>query len=111
MLKLEYLFENYELAREALALWEHDEENLEEMLGYFRISSNAVYPFTREGRVCFLRLAPVGEKAETGCQGRVGIYPLSAEGRVSGIETGTLAVRRGYGSGRYRGWEVFRVCF
>ena len=28
MLKLEYLFENYELAREALALWEHDEENL-----------------------------------------------------------------------------------
>ena len=42
MLKLEYLFENYELAREALALWEHDEDNLEEMLGYFRISSNAV---------------------------------------------------------------------
>ena len=71
MLKLEYLFENYELAREALALWEHDEENLEEMLGYFRISSNAVYPFTREGRVCFLRLAPVGEKAETDVRGEL----------------------------------------
>lgn len=111
MLKLEYLFENYELAREALSLWEHDEDNLEEMLGYFRISSNAVYPFTREGRVCFLRLAPVGGEGGNGCQGRVGIYPLSAEGRVSGIETGTLAVRRGYGSGRYRVWKVFRVCF
>ena len=36
MLKLEYLFENYELAREALSLWEHDEDNLEEMLGYIR---------------------------------------------------------------------------
>ena len=71
MLKLEYLFENYELAREALALWEHDEDNLEEMLGYFRISSNAVYPFTREGRVCFLRLAPVGEKAETDVRGEL----------------------------------------
>ena len=71
MLKLEYLFENYELAREALSLWEHDEDNLEEMLGYFRISSNAVYPFTREGRVCFLRLAPVGEKAETDVRGEL----------------------------------------
>lgn len=69
MLKLEYLFENYELAREALSLWEHDEDNLEEMLGYFRISSNAVYPFTREGRVCFLRLAPVGGEGGNGCQG------------------------------------------
>lgn len=71
MLKLEYLFENYELAREALALWEHDEDNLEEMLGYFRISSNAVYPFTREGRICFLRLAPVGEKVEADVRGEL----------------------------------------
>ena len=66
MLKLEYLFENYELAREALSLWEHDEDNLEEMLGYFRISSNAVYALLpgRAGSVsCGWLLS--GEKAET----------------------------------------------
>ena len=64
MLKLENMFENFDLVREALAFWAHDEENLEDMLGYFRISSNAVYPFTAGGKVCFLRLAPVDEKVE-----------------------------------------------
>lgn len=64
MLKLENMFENFDLVRKALAFWTHDEENLEEMLGYFRISSNAVYPFTAGGKVCFLRLAPVDEKVE-----------------------------------------------
>ena len=71
MLKLVYLFENYDLAKKVLSYWEHDEENLEEMLGYFRISSNAVYPFTREGRVCFLRMAPVSEKLETDIRGEL----------------------------------------
>lgn len=52
MLKLENMFENFDLVREALAFWAHDDENLEEMLGYFRISSNAVYPFTA-GRCVF----------------------------------------------------------
>lgn len=64
MLKLENMFENFNLVREALAFWAHDEENLEEMLGYFRISSNAVYPFTAGGKMYFLRLAPVDEKVE-----------------------------------------------
>lgn len=65
MLKLKYLFENYELAKECLALYDHDEESLDRMLSYFRISSNAIYPF-KEGenpdQVDFLRLSPVEEK-------------------------------------------------
>ena len=59
MLKLKYLFENYDLAKEALKNWEHDADTLDYMLSKFRISSNAIYPFYKNGEVCFLRLAPV----------------------------------------------------
>ena len=66
MLKLKYLFENYDLARECLALYDYDEESMEKMLHYFRISSNAIYPFrnkTNKEEICFLRLSPIEEKA------------------------------------------------
>jgi len=65
MLKLKYLFENYDLARECLALYDYDEESLEQMLSFFRISSNAIYPFRNKmdkNEVCFLRLSPSEEK-------------------------------------------------
>jgi len=65
MLKLKYLFENYDLAKECLALYEYDAASLDDMLPYFRISSNAIYPFCRKGgmqQVCFLRLSPSEEK-------------------------------------------------
>ena len=65
MLKLKYLFENFDLAKECLALYDHDEETLDNMLPYFRISSNAIYPFCKKEDmhdVCFLRLSPSEEK-------------------------------------------------
>lgn len=62
MLKLKYLFENYDLAKEALENWEHDHDPHDKMLSQFRISSNAIYPFCQNGEVCFLRLAPCDEK-------------------------------------------------
>lgn len=63
MLKLNHLFENFELAKNCIEYWEHDPAGLEETLGWFRISSNAVYPFwQRAGRLCFLRLCPAAEK-------------------------------------------------
>lgn len=71
MLKLKHLFENFDLAREALSHWEHDEEGLDELLVQFRISSNAIYPFRREGKVCFLRLAPAEEKLESNVRGEL----------------------------------------
>lgn len=64
MLKLRYLFENFDLAKEALRNWEYDGDTLDEMLSYYRISSNAIYPFCHNGQVCFLRLAPLEEKME-----------------------------------------------
>lgn len=64
MLKLKYLFENYDLAKEALNNWSYDRDTLDGTLTNFRISSNAIYPFYQDGTLCFLRLAPVGEKSE-----------------------------------------------
>ena len=63
MLPLKYLFENYDLARFALKNWAHDDD-LAETLQWFRISSNAVYPYRCNGSLNFLRLSPVQEKCE-----------------------------------------------
>ena len=71
MLKLKYMFENFELAKFALENWVHDEKGLEEYLKYFRISSNAVYPFAVQGKRFFLRLAPVEEKIEQNLLGEL----------------------------------------
>ena len=71
MLPLEHLFENFHLAKEALSHWDHEEEGLEEALGQFRISSNAVYPFPWKGERCYLRLAPLGEKQERNVRGEM----------------------------------------
>lgn len=62
MLRLRHLYSNFDLAKEALRNWEHNHEGLDEMLGRYRISANAVYPFFQGTDVCFLRLAPVDEK-------------------------------------------------
>ena len=66
MLKLKYLFENFALAKECIRFYEYSEETLDKMLPFFRISSNAIYPF-RAGenaqKVCFLRISPIEEKS------------------------------------------------
>jgi Ser/Thr protein kinase RdoA (MazF antagonist) len=61
MMKLRYLFENRDLAEMLLKNWEVDPDGLE-LLGDFRISANAIYPFRQNGQVCFLRCSPVSEK-------------------------------------------------
>lgn len=71
MLKLKYLYENYELARLALSNWRHDGDGLDELLGQFRISNNAVYPFRQDGALCFLRLTPVQERLERNVYGEL----------------------------------------
>lgn len=62
MLKFKYLTENYDLAKEILSLWKFDDDNVDKELSLFRISSNAVYPFTVGGKRHFLRFAPTEEK-------------------------------------------------
>lgn len=62
MMRLKYLFDNKDLAEMMLKNWEHDDDYME-MFKYFRISSNAVYPFKNRGNMNFLRISPVEEKA------------------------------------------------
>lgn len=61
MLKLKFLFNNVDLAEMLLENWEFDKESLD-MFEYFRISSNAIYPFQAQGKTQFLRFSPKIEK-------------------------------------------------
>lgn len=71
MLKLKDLIENFDLAKEILGNWEYDRDTIDGCLEYFRISSNAVYPFRQNGRLCFLRFAPVSEKQLSNIKGEI----------------------------------------
>lgn len=71
MLKLRYLFEDFELAKRALENWAHDTASLDGLLRQFRISSNAIYPFACGGNTCFLRLSPAGEKLRDNLAGEL----------------------------------------
>ncbi|WP_442600635.1 phosphotransferase enzyme family protein [Paenibacillus sp. KN14-4R] len=60
MLKLKYLFNNLDLATMILNNWEFDSV---ELFKYYRISSNAIYPFAKDGKTQLLRFAPKTEKS------------------------------------------------
>jgi Ser/Thr protein kinase RdoA (MazF antagonist) len=60
MLKLKFLFNNVDLAEMILKNWNYDEGSLD-MFKYYRISSNAIYPFKCEGKTQLLRFAPKTE--------------------------------------------------
>lgn len=61
MMQLKYLFDNRDLASMLLEYFSHDEGS-EELFDYFRISSNAIYPYRDRGAICYLRFAPESEK-------------------------------------------------
>lgn len=63
MLKLKYLFDNVNVAEMLLKNWEFDKESLD-MFKYYRISSNATYPFKFEGNTRLLRFTPKTEKSK-----------------------------------------------
>lgn len=62
MLKLKYLFDNRDLAKMLVKNWDYDSLSLDHMFNYYRISSNAVYPFKYNGKTRLLRFSPVEEK-------------------------------------------------
>ncbi|BBI36442.1 phosphotransferase enzyme family protein [Cohnella abietis] len=61
MLKLKYLFNIEDLAEMLLGNWEFDKQSID-MFKYYRISSNAIYPFQFEGNTQLLRFASKSEK-------------------------------------------------
>lgn len=64
MMKLKHLYHNDELVHMCLKNWDYDEEALD-LLKYYRISSNAIYPLKIQGQLNYLRLTPLSEKSET----------------------------------------------
>ena len=63
MLKLRHLFDNRDLALMLLGNWEYDKNNTD-ILKFFRISANAIYPYTHNGKTFLLRFIPWDEKTE-----------------------------------------------
>ena len=61
MMKLQYLHDNRNMVHDILNRWENDADRLD-WLDRYRISSNAVYPFSSGGKPHFLRFAPVSQK-------------------------------------------------
>lgn len=61
MLKLKYLFNNVNLAEMLVGNWGYDDPSLD-MFKYYRISSNAIYPFQYNGKTQLLRFSPITEK-------------------------------------------------
>lgn len=70
MMKLKYLFNNEDLALMCLKNWAFDKGSTE-LFKYFRISSNAIYPFRQDGQLQFLRFSPVEEKTYKQLEGEV----------------------------------------
>jgi len=70
MLKLKYLFENLEMATQLVQQYDHDDLSI---LQYFRISSNAIYPFRFKEEVRFLRVTPVEETEISFLQGEIAL--------------------------------------
>ncbi|BBH20061.1 hypothetical protein Back11_14060 [Paenibacillus baekrokdamisoli] len=63
MLKLKYLFNDVNAAEMLLRNWDFDNESMD-MFQYYRISSNAIYPFQFKGNTQLLRFAPKTEKSK-----------------------------------------------
>jgi len=61
MMMLHHLIDRRDLAIRLLRLWECDSADLT-LMDQYRISANAVYPFSHDGQVRFLRFAPTTEK-------------------------------------------------
>ncbi|MBI9011831.1 MAG: phosphotransferase [Clostridiales bacterium] len=70
MLRLKYLFEDLDLATQLVQQYEYDDISI---LKYFRISSNAIYPFRFKEEVRFLRATPVEETEALFLKGEIAL--------------------------------------
>lgn len=61
MMKLQHLHDQRDMVHHILRRWAHDADRLD-WLDRYRISANAVYPFSSGGQLHFLRFAPASEK-------------------------------------------------
>ena len=62
MMKLKYLYDNRDLVEMILKNWDYDQSKLD-LLDYYRISANAVYPFELNSMRYYLRFSPIEERS------------------------------------------------
>lgn len=86
MLKLKYLFNNVDLAEMLLKHWNYDEASLE-LFEYYRISSNAIYPFEYEGETRLLRFAPKTEKLKSNILAELDFIAYLRDNRYGVLES------------------------
>lgn len=86
MLKLKFLFDNASLAEMLLGNWEYDQESLD-LFKYYRISSNAIYPFKTQGKIQLLRFAPKSEKSRENILGELEFISYLSSKKYGVLET------------------------
>lgn len=83
MMLLKYLFSNTDLAEMIVKNWEYDDL---EPFKYWRISSNAIYPFKNQERIYFLRFTPAEEKSGEGILAELDFLKYLKDKDYSAIE-------------------------
>lgn len=71
--------------------WAYDEDSLE-MFQFYRISSNAIYPFRYKGKIRLLRFAPVKEKSKQNLEAELEFISYL---RTNGFPIGGLESKSG----------------
>jgi Ser/Thr protein kinase RdoA (MazF antagonist) len=84
MLRLKNLFPNIDLATMIVKNWDYD--NLD-LFKYWRISANAIYPFTSQEEIYYLRIAPIDEKSETSIMAELEFLQYLRNNNYTAIQT------------------------
>lgn len=91
MMKLRYLHDNRTMVHDILRRWPHDTDRLD-WLDRYRISANAVYPFSSGGKLHILRFSPDTEKRIGQLQAELDwLRFLSGKGVVVNVTVPSLA--------------------
>ena len=108
MLKLKYLFDNRDLAIMLLENWEYDKDALD-MLDYYRISGNAIYPYKCNGEICFLRFVPWEANIENELNEEIKFIQYLLENGLNVLEP-IMSKQRNYLLSKNTPWGKYLVC-
>jgi len=108
MLKLKYLFDNRDLAIMLLANWEYDKDALD-MMDYYRISGNAIYPYKCNGEICFLRFVPWEANIESELNEEIKFVQYLLENGLNVLEP-IMSKQGNYLLNKNTPWGKYLVC-
>ena len=108
MLKLRYLFDNRDLALMLLGNWDYDKNALD-MLDYYRISANAIYPYKQNEKTFFLRFTPFDVKTEQEMIEEIKFIQYLKEKELNVLEP-ILSKDKNYLIKKYTPWGEYLAC-